>query len=81
MVSYCEPTAAEDLHLEDHLLGEGWSGCIARGTYNGRPVAVKLAIVGSDVAEVSLLSLGGVHLLEISGCLFFSCVHRLSLMR
>jgi hypothetical protein len=53
----------------DVLVGEGWSGFIARGTYEGHPVVVKLAPVRSGRAEVSILSLGGVHLLEISGYL------------
>jgi hypothetical protein len=71
-----QETATENLCLRsDFLVGEGWSGFIARGTYEGHPVAVKLAPVYSGRAEVSILSLGGVHLLEISGylCCFLVC--------
>lgn len=49
-------TPVERLHLDSHPFARGWSGNIVRGRYKGVPVAVKLAVVGTDRAEVSLFN-------------------------
>lgn len=47
-----QETPAENLCLRtDLLVGEGWSGYVARGTFEGHPVAVKLAPLRSGHAE------------------------------
>ena len=42
------------LHLESHPFATGCSGNVVRGMYDGVAIAVKLALVGTDRAEVSL---------------------------
>ena len=42
------------LHLESHPFATGWSGNVVRGMYDGVAIAVKLALVGTHQAEVSL---------------------------
>lgn len=58
-------TPAAHLHLEAYPFATGWSGNIVRGIYEGHVVAVKLAVVCSDRAEVSfLIAFVGMYLCE-----------------
>lgn len=48
-------TLEADLHLEKHPFATGWSGNVVRGRYEDQDVAVKLALVPSNRADVSIL--------------------------